>query len=214
MFDKFTFDNRYLIYLVICAFLLIFVGGFFLFGPEDPIRNYPSSGSDIIAFGDSLIEGVGANNGKDFVSLLSQKIGKPIINLGVSGNTTAQGLAQIKELDRYKPKVVLLLLGGNDHLRKVPIAETFDNLGKIIEQIHARGAIVLLLGVRGSILSDQFAEHFEELAEKYDTAFVPDILNGLFGRSQYMSDAIHPNDVGYAIIADRVYEVLKPLLTP
>jgi acyl-CoA thioesterase-1 len=107
---------------------------------------------------------------------------------------------------------VLLLLGGNDHLKKVPIDETFDTLSKLIENIQSRGAIVLLLGVRGAVLSDPFAERYEELSEKYHTAYVSDVLDGLFAHTEYMSDEVHPNDKGYAIIADRVEPVLKGLL--
>ena len=213
MFGLFL-KGPYRTYALIAAAFLIALGVYLLLRGDNTIRNYPSEGADVIAFGDSLIEGVGSTNGKDFVSLLSQRIGYPIVNLGVSGNTTAQGLARIEELARYNPKVVLLLLGGNDHLRKVPIEETFANLGKLIEEIQSRGAIVLLLGVRGSLLGDRFEEHFEDLAERYQTAYVPDVLDGLFRRAEYMSDAIHPNDAGYTIIADRIYPVLAPLLTP
>lgn len=195
--------------------ILVALFAFFVFsGKESAVHNYPSAGTDIIAFGDSLVQGVGATEGNDFVSLLSKKIGRPIVNLGVSGDTTAQGLARIGELDRFRPQVVLLLLGGNDHLRKVPIEETFANLGKIIENIHARGAIVLLLGVRGSLLGDKFEEEFEKLHEQYETAHVPDVLSGLFGHGEYMSDTIHPNNLGYAKIAERIYPVLLHLLRP
>ncbi len=185
---------------------------FFIFSKEEVVRNYPSEGTDIIAFGDSLVQGVGATEGNDFVSALSRRIGQPIVNLGVSGNTTADGLARIGELDRYRPKVVLLLLGGNDHLRKVPEAETFANLSALIENTQARGAIVLLLGIRGSLLGDKFEEEFEELHERYQTAYVSDVLSGLFGRAEYMSDPIHPNDAGYAKIAERIAPVLEQLL--
>ena len=192
--------------LLVAAFL------FYVFSKEDTVRNYPSEGIDIIAFGDSLIEGVGATDGNDFVSLLAKKSGRPIVNLGRSGDTTAQGLARINELDRYRPKVVMVLLGGNDHMRKVPIAETFANLGKIIENIEQRGAIVLLLGIRGSILSDRFEGEFEKLRDHHETAYVSDVLSGLFGRGEYMSDTIHPNNNGYAKIAERIYPVLLVLL--
>src|SRR3989344_5841326 len=67
------------------------------------VKNYPSAGTDIIAFGDSLVAGIGADSGKDFVSLLSQKIGKPIINLGVPGETTEQGLARAGGARRKYP---------------------------------------------------------------------------------------------------------------
>lgn len=189
--------------------LLTFV---YFFQTDAPVRNYPSEGTDIIAFGDSLVQGVGATEGNDFVSVLSRKIGQPIVNLGVSGNTTADGLARINALDRYRPKVILLLLGGNDHLRKVPEAETFANLSALIENFHARGAVVVLLGIRGSLLGDRFEEEFEKLHEEYQTAYVSDVLSGLFGRAEYMSDPIHPNDAGYAKIAERIAPVLLPLL--
>ena len=186
---------------------------FFVFRAGAPsIRNYPSAGTDIIAFGDSLVAGVGAESGMDFVSLLSQKIGKPIINLGVPGETTEQGLARVGALDQYHPKVVLLLFGGSDYLRRLSQDETFANLSRIIEEIQSRGAIVLLLGVRGGVLSDHFRGPFGDLSKKYHTAYVPDVLSGLFGHRDLMSDEVHPNGAGYTIIADRIYPILAPLL--
>lgn len=177
-----------------------------------PFTNYPSKGTDIIAFGDSLVEGVGSTKGNDFISLLSQKSGEPIVNLGRSGDTTADGIARIKELDEYSPKVVLLLLGGNDHLRKIPIPDTHKNLATLIENIQARGAVVVLLGVRGGLFNDRFGVEFENLRDTYHTAFVSDVLEGLFGNDKYMSDTVHPNDIGYRMIADRVYPVLMDVI--
>ncbi|MDB5244245.1 MAG: Acyl-CoA thioesterase [Parcubacteria group bacterium] len=199
----------------VVAAILIFVGvWYFAFRTTSPgsVANYPSSGTDIIAFGDSLVAGNGSTHGNDFVSVLSKKTGQTIVNLGVPGDTTAAGLARLHELDQYHPKVVLLLLGGNDHLRNVPTATTFANLSTIIENIESRGAIVLLLGVKGSLFGDQFAPEFERLHTKYNTAFVSNVLEGLFGKEKYMSDEVHPNDLGYTVIADRVYPVLVPLL--
>ncbi len=192
--------------------LVLIALGYFYLSKEKPIRNYPSKGTDIIAFGDSLVEGVGASAGNDFISLLSRKIGRPVINLGKSGDTTAEALRRIGDLDDYHPQVVLLLLGGNDHLRKVPIAETFKNLSVLIEDIQGRGAIVVLLGVRGNLFGDKFEPEFEKLQNNYQTAYIPDVLSGLFGHREYMADPIHPNDAGYAVIANRVYPVLVKLL--
>lgn len=186
---------------------------YFVLGGDTTIKNYPSKGVDIVAFGDSLVQGVGATSeSTNFVSILSRKIGKPIINLGVSGNTTIDGLARINELDRYNPKVVILLLGGNDYLKKVPINDTFSNLEKLIKNIQSRGAIVVLLGIRGGLISDKFDKKFEDLSEETQTAFVSNVLDGLLARDEYMSDAIHPNDTGYAKIATRVYPVLNKVI--
>lgn len=190
------------------------VGTYVFFNPSlaSGIRNYPSSGTDIIALGDSLVAGTGGSDGHDFVTLLAEKIGQPIVNLGVSGDTSAKALERISALDDYKPKVVIVLLGGNDRLRGIPQEETFANLAEIIENIQNRGAIVLLLGIRGAILTDPYAEEFYALRQKHGTAYVPDVLSGLIGRSQYMSDRVHPNDAGYARIAERVYPELDMLL--
>ncbi|KKW08755.1 MAG: Lipolytic protein family [Candidatus Kaiserbacteria bacterium GW2011_GWA2_49_19] len=198
--------------IVAGAVLILAVWYSFFRSGATEITNFPSSGTDIIAFGDSLVAGTGATDGNDFVSLLSQATGREIVSLGVPGNTTADGLARIDELDRYMPKVVLLLLGGNDHLKKVPIETTFTNLGKIIENIHSKGAIVLLLGVKGNLFGDKFEPEFEKLRDKYKTAYVSNVLDGLFRNPKLMEDSIHPNDAGNKVIAERIYPVLAPLL--
>src|SRR3989338_9628816 len=99
-------ERRYY-YIVAGALLIGAVWYFFLYSAREiKITNYPSSGTDIIAFGDSLVVGAGAIGGNDFVSLLSKKIGQEIINLGVNGDTTANGLARMSELNRYRPKEI------------------------------------------------------------------------------------------------------------
>jgi lysophospholipase L1-like esterase len=199
-------------YVYILVLPIVIVAIVYIVMGEDKITNYPSNGSDIIAYGDSLVYGVGSTKGNDFVSVLSKKISRPIINLGVSGNTTLDGVKRLSELDKYNPKVVILLLGGNDYLRKVPRAETISNLQTIINSIHARGSIVLLLGVRGGLLVDNFKEDFEQLSKANKTAFVPNVLDNLIGNEELMSDQIHPNDAGYLIIAERVYRELKDII--
>ena len=198
--------------VAIIAVIFVGLGAYWYFLDGREIRNYPSSGTDIIAFGDSLVAGVGASPGHGFVFLLSQRVGQPIVNLGVSGDTTADGLARLSELDAYNPKVVIVLFGGNDYLRRVAQVQTFENLTEIVESIQTKGAIVLLLGVRGGLLNDHFDTEFKKLRNTHDTAYVSDVLDGLLGKQKYMSDEIHPNDAGYAYIAERVYPVLAPLL--
>jgi lysophospholipase L1-like esterase len=110
------------------------------------------------------------------------------------------------------PKVVLLLFGGNDYLQQIPEAETFKNLEQIIQTIHQSGSAVLLLGMRGGILRDNFKSEFAALVKKHNTAYVSDMLDGLLGNRQLMSDSVHPNDAGYQMIADRVQPELEALL--
>lgn len=203
-------NTRYL--WAAAALLVAFTAVYFFFFRTAAVVNYPSAGTDVIAFGDSLVAGTGSTQGRDFVSLLSTAVGRPIVNLGVPGDTTESGLARINQLDAYKPKVVLLLLGGNDYLRRVPQEQTFKNLAEIIQNIHARGAVVLLLGVRGGVFGDRFAGEYKKLSGAYGTAYVPDVLDGLLGDERYLSDQIHPNDAGYAKIAERVLPVLQKLL--
>lgn len=199
--------------LISCGVIVaIIIAIFVIFGGEPNIKNYPPKQGPIVAFGDSLVEGVGSSKGNDFVSILSRKINEPIINLGVSGNTTVDGLERIDEVLVTEPRIVIVLLGGNDFLRKVPRKETFDNLKTIVTRIQERGAIVILLGVRGGLFSDSANGLFEELAEETGSAYVSNVLQGLFADSRYMFDAIHPNDTGYIRVADKVYPVLEKLL--
>lgn len=200
---------------IIVGMVIVIVGYtlWIQFRPAPPVTNFPSSGTEIVAFGDSLIAGVGASPGNDLVSRLVDQIGEPIANLGVSGNTTSDGVARLDVLDQYDPKVVLVLLGGNDVIQNVPLAETRANLSTIITNIQDRGAVVLLLGVRGGLLADgDVAAMYESLANEHGTAFIPDVLRNVFGRPQLMSDPIHPNDAGYEKISERVAPVLQSVL--
>ncbi len=186
---------------------------YFFFFSSPKITNYPSQGKDIVAFGDSLVEGVGSSNG-GFVKMVSQNSQTPIINLGKSGDTTADGITRLPEIFEYAPKVVIVLLGGNDALRRISRQETFKNLETIIVEIQKHGSIVLLLGVRGGLLSDGYSDDFKALSKKYGTAYVPDVLSGIFGHADLLAEGIHPNDKGYEIIAGKVEKALDPLLKP
>lgn len=195
---------------------LVVVPGFFLvdrFARSSwEIVNIPPKNDTIVAFGNSLVSGVGATKENDFVSLLGKKTGREIVNLGVPNDTTADGLRRIDEVLTRDPGVVIVLLGGNDALRKVPREGTRRNLAEIIVTLEENGSVVLLLGVRGGLLGDPFDEMYRELAEFYGTAYVPDVLEDILLKGELTEDQIHPNDEGYAIVAERVYKALRPLL--
>ncbi|KKU49799.1 MAG: hypothetical protein A3F53_00010 [Candidatus Zambryskibacteria bacterium RIFCSPHIGHO2_12_FULL_48_10] len=187
-------------------FAAVAIAGLFYYRAPG-IRNYPSSGTDVVAFGDSLVVGVGSSKTGGFVSMLSEELDVPIVNLGVSGDTTLGALVRISELDKYEPKVVIVLLGGNDYLASVPPEETFRNLSKIVDAIQARGSAVILVGI-----GSNFDKEFENLAVNKKAAYVPDILENIFENSKLMSDSLHPNDEGYKLMAERIKPILEKLL--
>jgi acyl-CoA thioesterase I len=198
--------------LAIAGILALIGLTWFFFASEKKIINYPPKNAEIVAFGDSLVFGTGATAENDFVSLLSKKVGRPIVNLGVPGDTTADGLSRIDEVLSQDHGTVILLLGGNDYLRKIPKEQTFANLASIITKLQEQGIMVVLLGVRGGFLRDDFLDQFDALAEDMGVIYVPDVLRGLLGNNKYMSDTIHPNDAGYAHIAQRVFEAIETKL--
>ena len=197
--------------------LFFIIGGILIIGMvwfmlwrEKPISHRDSDGTDIIAFGDSLIAGVGAREGMTLTEQLSRTLGVPIINEGISGATTRDGVENIDNvLAQYHPRLVIISLGGNDFLQQIPREETKRNLAYIIKTIEAQGSMVLILGVRSGLIGGGFDAEFEKLSSQYSTLYVEDILSGIFGDTRYMSDAVHPNDAGYKLITDRIVQTLQ-----
>jgi acyl-CoA thioesterase-1 len=176
-------------------------------------RRIPPQERPIIAFGDSLVEGFGVTAGEDFPSVLSSRLGVPIVNAGRSGDTTAMALARLeRDVLVKQPRIVIVLLGGNDALQFLPKEETERNLREIVHRIRKSGAEVLLVGIRGGILHDKFEGLFEKIAEEEGARYVPNIMEGIFGHPTLLSDPIHPNAKGYAMMADRIEPVLKDML--
>lgn len=173
----------------------------------------PTAGERVIAFGDSLVEGVGASTGRDVVSLLSARVGVPILNAGRSGDTTGTALARLDSavLSR-NPRVVIVVLGGNDFLRRIPHEETFANLDAIVGRIRGRGAAVILVGLSVGVFTNTHSDRYEDLARRTSSGLVPDILAGILGHPDLMADQIHPNDRGYRMMADRIEPALRDLL--
>ncbi len=199
--------------VITIPFVLFFLTWFFFFKEDTMFTNLPLPSGEplkIIAIGDSLVEGVGAPEGKDFPNQVSILLNIPIQNSGVSGNTSAQVLERLPKVLEQKPNIIILLVGGNDALQKISKETTFKNIETSIQKIHASGAAVLLIGVQGGIVGNSYQKEFDRLAKEYSTLYIPDILDGLIGDSRYMSDAVHPNEAGYTIIAQKVANILVP----
>jgi lysophospholipase L1-like esterase len=200
--------------VIVVALLTAVLGTAALFFRRgEPVRNLPVTGEGVVIVGDSLVYGTGSDSG-GFVSRVSALVGIPVANYGVPGDTASQGLARVPSVlaKHPRPAVAMVLLGGNDYLRDVPKQQTFRDLRQIITSFQQAGAAVIILGVRGGVLRDGYSDEFERLARETGSVLVPDVLDGVFGVPRLMADAIHPNDAGYAIIAERVAPVLVSVL--
>jgi lysophospholipase L1-like esterase len=176
-------------------------------GPRWAITNDPPSGSNVIAFGDSLTEGYRLDPGLGWPERLSAIVGRPIVNRGVSGDTTGDALARLEaDVLAHDPRVVLVCLGGNDMLRQMPADQQFANLRTIVTRIQDRGALVVLIGTEGyKILSSvDYGARYEALAKETGAVYVPDLMDGVLGDPALMLDRIHPNAKGYEKIARRI----------
>ena len=200
--------------LLICGALLAATLFWLWPGSRREYRNLPPrAAGPWVAFGDSLTEGYGASGGMDYPSLLRQRLGVEIRNLGVSGETSADGLKRLPDIEALDPRVVLLCFGGNDVLQNLSRQQMFSNVGTMIDRLQARGTFVVLIGIRGpSLVGDANAKGFSELAREKGVLYIPDMLDGVLTHPALMSDYIHPNDAGYERIAARIEKELRPVL--
>lgn len=195
--------------LLVGAALWLFGGG----SPGTFVNDPPTATGPWIAFGDSLTEGYGAAREESYPAVFSKLTGIAVKNLGISGETTQDGLGRVDDAANLKPRVVLLCLGGNDTLRQIPRETTFANLEKLIDRFHREGSFVVLIGVRSaSLLRDKNDEWFETLAKRKQVLLLEDILDGVMFHPDLMSDQLHPNAAGYAKIAQRFATELGPYL--
>jgi lysophospholipase L1-like esterase len=199
--------------LVLILLVGIGLGLLFALHPGTTYANCPPrTGRTWIAFGDSLTSGYGASDGNDYPTLLGKRIGIPVLNLGTPGATSQDGLVKVDEVLKAEPRVVLLCFGGNDTLHGVPHSQTFQNLRDMVNRFQEAGAFVVLIGIRTASVRDKYRAEFKQLAKEKQVFYVPNILEGVLGDPRLMSDYVHPNDQGYALIAERLETALTPLL--
>lgn len=176
------------------------------------IVNSRPTGKTIVAFGDSLTAGYRVSENENYPAQLSRLINEPIINMGISGETTAQALNRINAVLTKKPKIVLITLGGNDLRNKIPANKAFANLKQIVDILHNQGVLVIILGIDIPFYSKDYADDYISFAKENGCLLVPNILDGLIGHRNLMVDSIHPNAKGYKIIADNIYVTIKDYL--
>jgi acyl-CoA thioesterase I len=172
------------------------------------------TGKQVIVLGDSITSGYGVSQKEAFPSVLSQQLGLPILNRGVSGDTTAMGLSRLqKDVLSAQPWLVIVELGGNDFLRRIPIAETENNLRQIVASIQNQGAIVVLLGINIGPFKGDYQKLYTRLAQATQSYLIPEIFKGVLDDPRYrQDDVIHPNAEGHKILGTRIAQQLQPLL--
>lgn len=188
----------------------------------------PSVSADrpkIVAFGDSLTAGFGLLEKESYPYLLQQKLSADgfdfeVINAGVSGDTSLGGLERIDwVLEMKNVRILILELGANDLLRRMPVADMKKNLATTIEKAKAKNVRVLLCGMFappnvGAEYQRDFQMAFPDLATEYKVEFLPFLLEGVaLDKNLNQADGIHPNADGEKIMTDNVYKALKPMLS-
>jgi acyl-CoA thioesterase I len=178
-------------------------------GPDAP--NLDSPGRTIVCLGDSITAGVGAGPGEAYPELLAARLGTEVINAGVSGDTSAAGLARVDQVLAEDPWLVIVELGGNDVLRQVPPEQTERSLRQILERLLAARVVPVLVEVDAPF-GGRYSGIYERLGEEYDVPVVDGALGEILRDRSLKSDTIHPNSRGQRVLAEAVAEEIEPLI--
>jgi acyl-CoA thioesterase-1 len=164
----------------------------------------------VVAFGDSLTYGTGAQEDESYPAVLGKLIGRNVVRAGVPGEVTAQGLERLPSvIDEHSPRLVIICLGGNDMLRQVGEAEIRQNLRAILKTLKDRKIAVVLIGVPKPALITSAPAFYGELATEFGVPYEGNIVTSVLYSAELKSDPIHPNALGYSKMAEAIAQLLK-----
>ena len=164
----------------------------------------------ILAFGDSLTFGTGAVRGDSYPAVLEARIGRKVVNAGVPGETSAEGLARLPEaIEEARPALLILCHGGNDFLRRLDDARTEENLLAMIRHARDRGIPVVLLATPKPTLPPSVPGFYRAIATQQAIPLEEAVLRQVLLDNRLKSDLIHPNGQGYAQIAGALEKLLR-----
>jgi lysophospholipase L1-like esterase len=164
----------------------------------------------VLAFGDSLTFGTGADPDQSYPAVLQGLIGREVVNAGIPGEISADGLARLPGvLDEVQPKLLILCHGGNDFLRNLGEPGAADNVRAMIRLAQERGIGVMLIAVPKFGLMFSPPEFYERIAEESGLPIEPDTLSRIIRDNDLKADAVHPNGRGYRLLAESVAERLR-----
>lgn len=173
-----------------------------------------AAGNTVLALGNSLTYGYGASPAESYPAQLQKLTGWDIINGGIAGDTSAQALSRLPALLQRKPKLVLISIGGNDFLRKLPEAETRNNIAETIESVQKENIPTVLVGVPHlsvGALFGHLSDHplYQELAEQYKIPLFEGAWSEILSDEKLKSDQIHANAAGYKVFAEKLEKFLQ-----
>ena len=178
----------------------------------------------ILVMGDSVSSAYGMRKEQGWVTLLQQRMQaeKPpytVVNLSVSGDTSANALNRLPQaLKQHQPHILLLEIGGNDGLRGLSLSQMQHNLESMVSLAVSKGVQVMLLGIQlppnyGSHYTDKFNDIYRQLANQYQLTLLPSIVDGIGGKPEFMQiDGVHPNTKAQPMILELVWPKLEKLL--
>jgi acyl-CoA thioesterase I len=188
--------------------------GFFFLRSGEPetwrIRNdTPASSGSIVCFGDSLTFGHGAEPDESYPSVLGDLLRRRVVNRGRNGDTSVAAAERVDEVLDLHPAVVVVTLGGNDMLQRLPIEDTVRAMTTIFDRLVGAGAMVAFIGIDPPFTSAARMTAVRTLCREHGVLWVGDAMDGLWGDRSRMSDQIHPNAAGYRVMAERVAAALR-----
>ena len=192
--------------------------------PIDPLNTPQDKRPLVVCFGDSLTAGYGTEAGQTYPDYLQADLDSRgykyrVVNAGIGGNTTKDGLERVNSIVAMKPAVVVVEFGGNDGLRGLRIEDTRANLDKILDALRSSGTKIVLAGITlppdyGPDYIKQFNATYALLAQKYRVPMLPFLLKGVFGvDGQMQPDRTHATASGNKVVAGNVLPLVTPLLT-
>lgn len=196
-------------FLALPTFLLIGCG-------DKVVANKLPKGAKVVALGDSLTYGYGAERGQDYPSMLSKKTAWQIDNMGINGDTSADVLARLDKVMQKSPRLVLLGIGGNDVLRRVPSDKTTHNITQIIKRLQDGGIQVVLIAQPHLSVSAAFGKAsdnpiYQKIATNTQVPLVAKLWSNILSDKSLKSDQIHANAQGYAYFAEGIYKALQKI---
>lgn len=200
---------RFLHRLVFCLTGVLLVLG--LFGcSRQPTLPPLATDAVVLAFGDSLTFGTGAGEQESYPAVLAGRIGRTVVNAGVSGEVSGDGLRRLPGvLEKERPSLLILCHGGNDLLRRQDREQLRSNIRKMIELARQQGIAVLLVAVPEPGFSLKPPGLYGDLAKEFDLPLDSTTIAAVLKKGELKSDQVHPNAAGYRYMADAFAELLQ-----